>query len=607
MMWCWLGSEIVIGNSERTHQVRNAARGVHSPHSFPISAWSKFARSYIPIFWNSQKEIIVEENIDSIEENDEPFTLPMPQRDGQKAEIRVGKTTIIVGANGAGKTRLGAWIESYYSISHRVHRISAQKTLNFSEQIQIVPLNQAYNELLYGNGRSSFNVDVRERHRWSGNPAIHQLNDYDKVLSLILSEECEISSKYRSLSYSLGKQLPPPETKLDTIRKLWEELIPHRELRFERMSLETYIRDSDTKYQAREMSDGERVIVYMIGQCLSAPGKGIIIVDEPELHLHNSIRSKLWKGIASLRPDCQFVFLTHDLEFAASFEDATKLYIKSYDGKHWDWMKLARRDDLPEGILLDLLGTRQNVIFIEGVNGGDDFLIYSRLFPSARIIPLGSCSRVVEAVKGFGGNFHLHHLQAFGIIDRDRRTAEEIATLEDQNIFALKVAEIEHLYCVPEVIEIMTARMQLDNSHTQQKVTDFIVRKFKSEFETQVSLHVVDKLRQIFSRLIIEKTQDEIGLTREVERVVGSVSVGTMYKEHAAAFQAVVDSGDVRSLLSIYNRKSLSSIVAGELGLRNGELRNLVFRLLASDKKEEIRDALLSYFPARLVSAFERQ
>lgn len=46
----------------------------------------------------------------------------------------------------------------------------------------------------------------------------------------------------------------------------------------------------DKIYNSSEMSDGERVIFYLIGQCLAVPENGIIVIDEPELHLHKSVQ-----------------------------------------------------------------------------------------------------------------------------------------------------------------------------------------------------------------------------------------------------------------------------------------------------------------------------
>ena len=66
------------------------------------------------------------------------------------------------------------------------------------------------------------------------------------------------------------------------------------------------------------MSDGERAIFYLIGQTLLADENILLIIDEPELHVHRSIMSKLWDELEAIRADCALVFITHDLEFAAS-------------------------------------------------------------------------------------------------------------------------------------------------------------------------------------------------------------------------------------------------------------------------------------------------
>lgn len=42
------------------------------------------------------------------------------------------------------------------------------------------------------------------------------------------------------------------------------------------------------------MSDEKREIFYFIVSVYAIPQNSIIIIDEPENHLHNSILSKLW-------------------------------------------------------------------------------------------------------------------------------------------------------------------------------------------------------------------------------------------------------------------------------------------------------------------------
>lgn len=174
------------------------------------------------------------------------------------------------------------------------------------------------------------------------------------------------------------------------------------------------------------MSDGERVIFYLIGQCLAAPQDAIIIVDEPELHLHKSVQAPLWNQIEQARPDCLFVYLTHNGDFAAAMDESTKVWLKSYDGERWDWHVIKQDENIPEELLLEVLGSRKPIVFVEGVAGSHDSALYTAILKNFLVIPVGSCSQVIQSVKALKANSQLHHLDVFGIIDRDRRVPAEI-------------------------------------------------------------------------------------------------------------------------------------------------------------------------------------
>src|SRR4051794_6580784 len=59
-------------------------------------------------------------------------------------------SVVIVGANGSGKSRLGAWIDTLTGEGMVVHRVSAQRALTISEYIQPRALEQATRMLLIG-------------------------------------------------------------------------------------------------------------------------------------------------------------------------------------------------------------------------------------------------------------------------------------------------------------------------------------------------------------------------------------------------------------------------------------------------------------------------
>ena len=64
---------------------------------------------------------------------------------GSKEYITINNSIIIIGSNGSGKSKLGAWIEEKDPLE--VHRIGAQRNLNFKENIPLSNYNYAKNRI----------------------------------------------------------------------------------------------------------------------------------------------------------------------------------------------------------------------------------------------------------------------------------------------------------------------------------------------------------------------------------------------------------------------------------------------------------------------------
>lgn len=149
-----------------------------------------------------------------------------------------------------------------------------------------------------------------------------------------------------------------PDSADEILLRIWNDLLPHRQLVIEDGKITASISSGNT-YQGREMSDGERVALYMMAQCLCVPPDSIVIIDEPEIHLHKSLMSKLWSKIEEAQPNCLFIYITHDIDFAASRVGSRKIWLKSYDGSQWNWAEVPEAEDLPESVLLEILGSRK--------------------------------------------------------------------------------------------------------------------------------------------------------------------------------------------------------------------------------------------------------
>ena len=237
------------------------------------------------------------------------------------------------------------------------------------------------------------------------------------------------------------------------------------------------------------MSDGERSVLYLASQVLTVPENKILIIDEPELHLHRSIMNRLWKILEEMRKDCLFIYITHDTEFASLHSNSIKIWIKEYDGENWKLQEIID-NELPENLLLEILGSRKNILFVEGEKNSYDTKLYVKLYPDYYVIPCGSCEQVILRTKAFGKSPLLHHCKVYGIIDRDFRTEYEINKYKKENIFTLKVAEVENLFLVEELIESFCEAMgelPKDIEEKLKKVKKYIIEdRFKKQLEKQV-------------------------------------------------------------------------------------------------------------------------
>lgn len=97
-------------------------------------------------------------------------------------EIESGASLVLLGANGAGKTRLGVWIEN--ALGERVHRVGAHRSLVMNTKIKAPSFSVAERRLFHGGDDSV--IDHRVSQRWSRKPATALLTDFDHVLAAIV-------------------------------------------------------------------------------------------------------------------------------------------------------------------------------------------------------------------------------------------------------------------------------------------------------------------------------------------------------------------------------------------------------------------------------------
>lgn len=525
--------------------------------------------------------------------------LPDQDGSGSKIEIEHNGSAVIVGANGAGKSRLGAWIEKNTNADVIVHRISAQRALDVPEYATVKSLEQSLNDLLWGHEDSRYaNQAHKFGHKWQGRPETFMQQDYGKVLSTLFARTAERDRKHSEETRRLESYIPVDDAPIDVLIKLWDEILPHRKIVLEDGKVKVIDNLHGTDYHGKEMSDSERVALYLMGQCLVAPAGSIFIVDEPEIHLHTSIMQSLWNKLEEAKPDCLFVYITHDLGFASTRVSSTNIWVREFDGdKTWKWEFVPDVEGFPESLLLELMGSRRTIVFVEGEKGGKDHSIYQSIFRNYNVVPRNGCQKVIDSVKSMNLNESFHHVSVFGIIDRDYRTDQEIEGLQELGVHTIDVAEIENILLNKSTLRIVSENQQLPPDQVINKALEIAKEMLAKDIERQTSLRTCRALENRLSRI----DNKSIGLNAiklTVTETIDAIDIDNIYRENLELYTRLSTSSDLDEILKYFNNKGLLSGICAAFELGKNGYEKLVLRMLNSDKREQILDGLRKYVPS---------
>lgn len=380
------------------------------------------------------------------------LTIPRPD-DHLSVSLERGSTLFVLGANGTGKSSL---MQRLYAAHAPISRtLSAHRQNSFSSGLST---------LTSQNKRSV----EQAMQQWDVNPQSRSRDDYSDSRSAVAianlietqnAQNREIAGAARAKDYDRASRLADQhEDPLEVLTRI----LHHAGLpitisaRADEELIAT--KQGQSPYSIAELSDGERNVFLIASDVLTAPEGTLILIDEPERHLHRSIISPLLSELFAARPDCTYVLSTHDPTLALDNATAQVLLVRGcqHDGqavKHWDvdLMEASTRDALDDDLMRSILGARRNVLFVEGERDSLDNALYSVLLPDVSVIPRGSCKEVEHAVRGIRGADELHWLNAFGLIDSDGREAGELADLQREGIFSINAHSVESLYYDPSV------------------------------------------------------------------------------------------------------------------------------------------------------------
>ena len=213
---------------------------------------------------------------------------------------------------------------------------------------------------------------------------------------------------------------------------------------------------------------------------------------------------------------------------------------------------------LPEEVYMEVLGNRKPVLFVEGTeNNSIDIRLYSLVFPDHMVKPMGGCQKVIETTKAFNQMKEFHTLDSFGIVDRDRRTENEIEYLNRQHIFVPDVAEVENLLMLEEIIKTVATKLRRNPDTVFEKVKKNVIQLFKNDLEEQIILHTKHKVKKKLESSLNYKIHSFEQLNEHVEEIHERIRVEDVYETIRRRFVSYIETGNYKLILRVYNQKSM--------------------------------------------------
>ncbi len=342
----------------------------------------------------------------------------------------------------------------------------------------------------------------------------------------------------------------------------------------------------------------------MVAQALFAVDGGVLIFDEPELHIHRAVLSRLWDELEAARNDCAFVLITHDLDFAAS-RRGEKLVLRAYNGPdRWNVEQLPADTPFDEQLTTLILGSRRPVLFVEGDGGSLDLAVYRACYPNFTILPRGGCEQVIHAVRTMRANAALTRVTCAGIVDADSRSPNDVKRLNEMGILVLPVAEIENVFALPVVAKAILQEESHDATEQSARLSKLSDRLFEEAAKPDVQTDVVlracrRRIDRVLKQVDLSDVADEQALEASLQARVAEIGITSLAAEIRTSLQSAIAARDLPALLAIYDGKERVLAEAASV-LRNNRFDVFVGwlpRVMKDPEKPRLRDVIAALLP----------
>ena len=506
------------------------------------------------------------------------LNIPLLNSQNKMVNMRVGEILFLLGANGTGKSGLLYHINKMRPDA--TYWIKATRQTFFSDNYTMFRPSEIQNV-----ERRIERTDTKPDSRFKDDHAAAKPNIIiTRLMHAMQKQNSQIAQIVRKEKEKLDGYLEQNTSPLDTVNRVMSILnlpIITKEVNYDENILVQ--NNNGDEFALEQLSDGERTVLLITAEVITTPPDTMILIDEPERHLHRSIISPLIKQLLLIKKTCCFIIATHEVTLPLDHPESQTLFVRSCQFDNgipamWDIDHLAANDEINEKVKADILGSRRKLLFVEGTTTSLDKLLYSVIFPDVTIIPKQGFSDVIQAVKHIRSSEKLHWLKAYGIIDKDYHTPEQIASLQACGVYSLPVHSIESIYYSRKMLEMVCDHVP----HLKQtRPIDIAIDKALDGFSQSAGILGKHIVTQKIRREILQKIPDPIN-----ENPINiSLQPKQMILEESQLLQKLITELDYDSIIAKYSvkRTNIPSLITGVFGLKQTIYEQSVCQIVRDD------------------------